>query len=78
MADDSTTRDDTTLKKTLWSETLLDILYDALERNRPDYVLLEILTDLRGKGFKKQYLIKKVEQNNGEQAARRLKKIFGN
>ena len=77
MADDTTTTNDTTIKKTLWSETLLDILYDALEKNRPDYVLLEILTDLRGKGFKKQYLIKKIEKNCGEQAVRRLKRLLG-
>lgn len=76
MADDTTTND-TTIKKTLWSETLLDILYDALERNRPDYVLLEILTDLRGKGFKKHYIIQKVEKNSGEQAAKRLKRLLG-
>lgn len=76
MADDTTTND-TTIKKTLWSETLLDILYDALERNRPDYVLLEILTDLRGKGFKKRYIVQKVEKNNGEQAAKRLKRLLG-
>ena len=76
MADDITTSD-TTLKKTLWSETLLDILYDALEKNRPDYVLLEILTDLRGKGFKKQYIIQKVEKNTSEQAAKRLKRLLG-
>lgn len=69
--------DDTTIKKTLWSETLLDILYDALDKKRPDYVLLEILTDLRGKGFKKQYIIKKVEQHGSSESVARLKRLLG-
>jgi len=46
MSDD----DDKTEMKTLWSETLLEMLYVALRKNRSDKDILECLKDLNQKG----------------------------
>ncbi|MCS3902174.1 hypothetical protein J2T55_000166 [Methylohalomonas lacus] len=68
---------DETLPKTLWSETQLDILFDALKHRRPDYQLLEILVDLRSRGFRRRYLLRKAEQQVGSEAVTRLKRLLG-
>jgi len=68
---------DTTIRKTLWSETLLEMLYDALEGNRPDYVVLELLTDLAAKGMKQGELIREVENHASSRSAARVKRLLG-
>jgi hypothetical protein len=37
----------TTVKKTLWSETLIEILIIALKKNQSDQAIIEILKELR-------------------------------
>ncbi|MEE9117557.1 MAG: hypothetical protein V3U02_03040 [Calditrichia bacterium] len=68
-------KDDSTVQKTLWSETLIEILMVALKGNNPDDVIKDILKELREKGFKSHYISKKVEKELGIEGVRRIKAI---
>lgn len=70
-------KDKTTIPKTLWSETLIEILIDSLKKNRPDKEIKNILMELRIKGFKSGYVTRKVEKELGKDAVRRIKSITG-
>ena len=74
MADDTQTT--TTEVKTMWFETLLESLYVALEKNKGNKTILEILRDLRAKGYQNDYLIEKVQKQVGTTAAARLKGLL--
>lgn len=67
--------DKTTIPKTLWSETLIEILVESLRKNRPDTEIKNILMELRDKGFKSGYVKRKVEKELGNEAVKRLKSI---
>lgn len=73
MAEDPTTM---TEVKTMWSETLLETLYVAMEKNKGNGVVVPILKDLKEKGYEKDYLIEKVGKKVGPAAAARLKNIY--
>ncbi|MBF8270456.1 MAG: hypothetical protein HW386_2165 [Gammaproteobacteria bacterium] len=60
----------------MWSETLLEALYVALEKKAGDAKIREILGELKEKGYKKDYLIEKVGKKIGPNAADHLKRIF--
>ena len=62
--------------KTMWSETLLEALYVALEKKAGDAKIREILGELRGKGYKRDYLIEKVTKKVGPNAADHLKRVY--
>ena len=49
MTDDNTDNIDTTktTAKTLWTETILEILYETLRKNRPDQELLPVLKEVQ-------------------------------
>ena len=68
--------DDKTIAKTIWSETLIDILLVALKKNSPDDEIIKLLKDLQRKGFKKFYLIDKVTKEVDEAAGRRVRRLF--
>jgi len=59
--------------KTMWSETLLEALYIAMEKNKGDKIVIGVIKDLRAKGYENDYLIEKVEKKVGPTAATRLK-----
>lgn len=61
-----------TTAKTLWTETILEVLYLALKYDRPDSKVREVLNQVRMKGCKPAYIIRKVNQKLGEQAALRV------
>jgi len=67
--------------ETLWSETLLDILYESLQKNRSDEAVMEVLRELRMKGMKPNDIIRKVAKKSDEKAIVRvmalLMKKFG-
>jgi len=65
--------ENTTTPKTLWSETIIELLCIALENNNPDKDIKELLRECRNKGFKSNYLINKVKKEVGEKAALRIK-----
>jgi len=62
--------------KTMWSETLLETLYAALEKNKSDTSIKELLGELAEKGYKKDYLVEKVTKKVGPNAASNLKRIM--
>lgn len=75
MTDDDKTS--MTMLKTLWSETLLDILVVSLEKKMPDQKIIEILKELRQKRFKASYITDKVRRSLSEADAQRVKKLMG-
>ena len=65
-----------TTAKTLWTETILEILYESLRKNKDDDTVRNVLREVRGKGFKPQYIFDKVEQKVDRQAALRVKTLM--
>lgn len=65
-----------TTAKTLWTETVLEILYETLRRNRPDKDVAVALKEAQQKGFKKDYLMEKVAKKVDERAAQRVRQLF--
>lgn len=61
-------KDDKTVAKTLWSDTLI-----ALRRNSTDEQLLDIIGELNAKGYSDAYLVKKAGKEIDENAARRIR-----
>ena len=72
MADE----DEKTLAKTLWSETIIDMLIATLKANKSDEQIKELLRECRQKGFKASYLTGKVRKELDETAAARLKRLM--
>ena len=71
------TQNDDTVSKTIWSETLIDLLLVALQKNAPDAKVKEVLKELSDKGYQAGYIIKKVTKELDDNAARRVRKIMG-
>ncbi len=71
--DEDTTK---TTAKTLWTETILEILYESLRKNGSDDSIREVLIEVRGKGYKPGYIIDKVQQKVDAQAAARVKGLM--
>ena len=65
-----------TVTKTLWSETLIEVLCVTLQKNKPDDQILKILRDIRAKGFKDAYVISKVRNDLDNVAASRVKALL--
>lgn len=68
--------EDTMLSKTLWSETLIEMLIIALVANKPDEQIKELLNDCKNKGFKKSYLVEKVRKEMNDKSAHRVQMII--
>lgn len=66
----------TTSPKSLWSETIFEILFDLLRANKPDRDIRRVLTEIRDKGYKKSYVIRKVEKKLGKSAAARINSML--
>lgn len=66
-----------TIAKTLWSETLIDVLMLALEKNAADEKIIEILQELKQKKFKASYITDKVRRSRNEADAQRVKQLMG-
>jgi len=62
----------TTTVRTIWSETLLEILYESLQQNKPDDPIREVLRDLRIQGMKPDAIIREVAKKADEQATVRV------
>lgn len=65
-----------TKTKTLWSETQFEILYAAIKKDGSDKEIIEIIKDLKGRGFPPKYLVDKVQSKVGMTSANRLKGII--
>ena len=65
-----------TTAKTLWTETILEILYQSLKANKSDDVVRDILKEVREKGFKPDYIYEKVEKKVDKTAAIRVRGLM--
>ena len=75
MTDENTDTTKTTAK-TLWSETILEILYETLRRNKSDKELLRVLKEVQQKGFKRDYILEKVLKKVDERSATRVRQML--
>ena len=75
MVDDTT--HDETEAKTMWSEALLESLYTALKAKKDKEVVLDVVKELRGKGYETQYLINKVKSKLGNEQAEQFELMLG-
>lgn len=62
----------TTGLRSLWSETLIEMLYEAVEHDWSANATREILYELQLKGYKLDKVIKKVDSKFGKEACSRL------
>lgn len=62
----------TTERRTLWSETLVEMLYDAVEYDWSSNALREILIELYHKGYKLDKVAKMVNKKFGKEAVAKL------
>ena len=68
--------DDTTLQRTLWSDTLFELLVVAIDK-KSDSQVLEILKEIKQKGYKKAQVMRFCEKRFDAAQMRRLKGIIG-
>ena len=73
MTDDG---DDKTIAKTLWSDTLIDMLVASLKADKSDDQIKGLLKECKEKGFKASYLTGKVRKELDERAATRVKRLM--
>ncbi len=71
--DEDTTK---TTVKTLWTETILEILYESLRNNGSDAKIREILVEVRGKGYKPGDIVDRVRRKVDTSAAARVKSLM--
>lgn len=71
--DEDTTR---TTVKTLWTETILEILYESLRKNSSDDKIREVLIEVRGKGYKPGDIVDRVRRKVDTSAAARVKTLM--
>ena len=68
--------DDKTIAKTLWSDTLIDMLIASLKAEKSDDQIKGLLKECKEKGFKASYLTGKVRKELDERAAMRIKRLM--
>ena len=68
--------DDTTIAKTLWSDTLIDMLIASLKAGKSDEQIKGLLKECKEKGFKASYLTGKVRKELDERAVSRIKRLM--
>ena len=69
-----TDTNDKTLAKTLWSETMIDMLIALLKANKSDEQIKGVLLECKQKVSKANYLTGKVRKELDEAAAARRKR----
>lgn len=76
--DDSTRTQDTTktTAKTLWTETVLEILYESLRKKKDDVQIRNVLKEVQAKGFKRDAIVEKVKKKVDAQAAARVRMLL--
>ncbi len=62
--------------RTLWSDTLVELLCDAVKGEWSDSAINEIIKELYNKGYKTERLMTILEKNLGPQAAKRLARFI--
>jgi hypothetical protein len=62
--------------RTLWSETLVEMLYDAIQHEWSNNALSVIIKELYNKGYNRDRLMKMVEKKFGKQACLKIIRIL--
>ena len=62
--------------RTLWSETLVDLLHDAVKENWSEKAIRDIIKELYNKGYKTEQLIAMLDKKIGPEAADRLARFI--
>lgn len=73
MIDDE---DDKTLAKTLWSDTLIDMLIASLKAGKSDEQIKGLLKECKEKGFEADYLIGKITKEIDAHASMRIRRLM--
>ncbi len=73
MSEDTTHN---TVNKTLWSDTLIEMLIVALKKNKSDDQILELLKDIRAKKFEARYVTGKIRKELDDASAERVKTLM--
>ncbi len=68
--------DNTTTPKTLWTETLFEILVDALKANKSDAHIVEALRNLKEKKVKGVLIVSHIDKKLGQEQAMRVKTLL--
>ena len=66
---------DTLLKtdlRTLWSETLIELLHDAVKEDWSEKAIKDIISELYNKGYKTEQLMVMLDKKIGPEAAIKL------
>ena len=58
--------------RTLWSDTLVELLCDAVKGEWSDRAIKEIIKELYNKGYNTERLMTILDKNHGPEAAKRL------
>jgi alpha-N-acetylglucosamine transferase len=58
--------------KTLWSDTLFELLNDALENSWSNNALRHILNELKNKGHNNKKVIERMKKTYGEEVSQKL------
>ena len=74
MIDDN--EDDKTMAKTLWSDTLIDMLIASLKAGKSDDQIKGLLRECKQKGFEADYLTGKVTKEIDATAAMRIRRLI--
>ena len=65
-----------TIVKTLWSETLIELLIVSLQKGQSDAKIIELLKELKQKKFKPDYIVRKVTKSLGESEGDKVKLLL--
>ena len=75
MIDDEDTEDQT-IAKTLWSDTLIDMLIASLKAGKSDDQIKGLLKECKEKGFEVDYLTGKVTKEIDAHASMRIRRLM--
>lgn len=73
MIDDE---DDKTIAKTLWSDTLIDMLIASLKAGKSDEQIKGLLKECKEKGFEADYLTGKITKEIDAHASMRIRRLM--
>ena len=75
MTDDED-NEDQTIAKTLWSDTLIDMLIASLKAGKSDDQIKGLLKECKEKGFEADYLAGKVKKEIDAHASMRIRRLM--
>lgn len=76
MHDDTTDSTHNTVQKTLWSDTLVELLLAALKKGSADPHIVNLLIEMKDRDFEAKYITGKIRKELDEQAVMRVKKLM--